>query len=207
MDLHDGIGLDAGMTSAPGEARPSWLDPAAAVLDRRIGELRRRGRGPVLVGVDGRSGAGKTVLAGVLAHRRGAATVHMDDLYDGWSGLAQGVSRLCREVVAPLAAGRAAVFRRYDWLVGRLGDEVRVAPEGVVVIEGVGSTCGPCAHLLGLRVWLDAPEVVRRSRALARDGDVFAPHWDAWARQEEQLLARARTRGRAHVVVRTGATG
>ncbi|UOQ58018.1 hypothetical protein MUN78_04025 [Leucobacter allii] len=38
-------------------------------------------------------------------------------------------------------------------------------------------------------VWLDCPEALRRERALARDGDVFAPHWERWAAQEAAFFA------------------
>lgn len=38
-------------------------------------------------------------------------------------------------------------------------------------------------------VWLDLPSEQRRSRALARDGDTFAPHWDRWAAQEDAHYA------------------
>src|SRR5690606_18988766 len=68
----------------------------------------RTGAGPpVLVGVDGRSGAGKTDLAAAAARlldRSGhaARVVHLEDLYPGWSGLAAALPRLCEEVVAPL---------------------------------------------------------------------------------------------------------
>ena len=36
-----------------------------------------------------------------------------------------------------------------------------------------------------LAIWLDAPEELRRERALARDGELFAPHWEQWAAQEQ----------------------
>lgn len=194
-----------GMASAPGDPLPPWVPPLAAVLDRRLAGVVRGG-GPLLVGLDGRSGAGKTLLAGVLARRWDAQVVHMDDLYDGWRGLASGVHRLCREVVGPLGEGRTAAFRRYDWHAGGPGEALRLAPRGVVVVEGVGCTCGPCGDRYHLRVWLEAPRSVRRSRALDRDGVVFAPHWLTWAEQEEAVLAGAHPRQRAHVVAHTGGT-
>jgi hypothetical protein len=190
------------MGSAPTHDLAGWVGPAVAVLGRRVRELRA-GRRLVLVGVDGRSGSGKTRLARVLAERCAAQTVHLDDLYDGWRGLATGVERLCREVVGPLADGRPALFRRYDWAVGGPGAKIGVPALGVVVVEGVGATAGPCRERYDLRVWLEAPAAVRRDRALERDGELFRPHWQEWARQEEELFADRSPEREAHVVVRT----
>ena len=55
-------------------------------------------------------------------------------------------------------------------------------------------------------VWTEAPASVRKNRALDRDGDTFAPHWDAWAAQEDTMLARERTPQRADLVI-DGTTG
>jgi hypothetical protein len=38
-------------------------------------------------------------------------------------------------------------------------------------------------------------------RGLERDGDAFAPHWEAWAAAEAAHFAEHRTRDRADVVV------
>ncbi len=40
-------------------------------------------------------------------------------------------------------------------------------------------------------------------RALERDGEMFRPHWDRWARQESALFGPDRTRRAAHVTVST----
>ena len=55
-----------------------------------------------------------------------------------------------------------------------------------------------------LLVWLEAPLPLRRERALARDREDFAPHWDAWAASEGTVLARDRTRDRADLLLDTG---
>jgi hypothetical protein len=52
-------------------------------------------------------------------------------------------------------------------------------------------------------VWTEAARDLRMERGLARDGEAFAPHWDAWARMEAEHFARERTRERADLVVRT----
>jgi hypothetical protein len=41
-------------------------------------------------------------------------------------------------------------------------------------------------------------------RGIDRDGEAFAPYWEAWARSEAEVFARERTRDRADLVFRTG---
>lgn len=155
--------------------------------------LLARSGPPVLVGVDGRSGSGKTELAASLAAAladagRHCVVVHLDDLYPGWAGLAAGLTVLCDRVVAPLRAGRVAAYPSWDWDAGAPGPHRTVPAAPVVLLEGVGVLASGCADLLDVRVWLEAPTEVRRARALARDGGSFAPWWTLWADQEDELL-------------------
>ena len=49
------------------------------------------------------------------------------------------------------------------------------------IIEG----CGALEAEADLSVWIADPgEEERRSRAIARDGQTYAPHWQRWARQD-----------------------
>ncbi|WP_153394718.1 nucleoside/nucleotide kinase family protein [Ornithinicoccus halotolerans] len=160
----------------------------------------------VVVGVDGRSGAGKTALAARLTAELGWRVLALEDLYVGWHGLAEAPPRLCREVLAPLAAGRSGRYRRYDWHAGRLAEQVTVRPGGVLLVEGVGVLAAPCADRFAVRLWLEAPTPARRERALARDAGSYAPWWDHWARQEEALLGPVGTRPPADLVLDTTAT-
>lgn len=155
-----------------------------------------------MLAIDGRSGAGKTSLADAASAATGAPLIHMDDLYAGWSGLAAAPGLLAERVLAPLAAGASGAYRRWDWLAGAWGETVAVPPPagGVLIVEGCGASVGPAGRYACVRVWLDAPEAVRRDAALSRDGDAFAPHWDHWARQEDALFAADRTRERADIV-------
>jgi len=165
-----------------------------------------------LVCVDGPAGSGKTTLAAALGRRlreslgAPAPLVHLDDVYPGWSGLAQGMEIVATSVVAPLRAGRPGRYRRYDWHTGRFAEERVVPPGGVLVLEGVGAGAAAYADAVTLLVWVDAPADVRLARGLARDGESMRDRWLAWQEQEEAMFVRERTRERSQVVV-DGLTG
>lgn len=151
-----------------------------------------------LICLDGPAGSGKTTLAAALAALTPATVVHMDDLYEGWSGLLVG-QRLAETLLAALSEGRPGTYRPFDWHTMSRGPERTVAPSTLLVLEGVGSWSRAIASWVTTLVWLDAPLAVRRRRALDRDGEVFAARWDEWASQEAALFAREGTRERSHI--------
>ena len=149
--------------------------------------------------VDGRSGSGKTSLAAALETRLRSEdlpvwTLHIEDLYPGWDGLAAG----SRAVATALADDE---FRTWDWERDRYDAAVHPLPFArPLIIEGCGAITEAnlaAARAWALRhraasssdpriasVWIEVPDARRKARALARDGDTFAPHWERWAAQE-----------------------
>lgn len=92
-------------------------------------------------------------------------------------------------------------YRCWDWTAGRWGGS-RPLPRGDrLIVEGCGSSAAEARAWISLSVWVEVPERVRRARALARDGDLFAPHWDRWARAEDALFGADDTRRRADLVL------
>lgn len=154
---------------------------------------------PHIILIDGRSGSGKTTLAAGLASELGAATLHLEHLYPGWDGLAAGSQR----VVEVLETGS---YSRFDWFTGEFEEQRSLNFTAPLIIEGCGAITQAnleAAHSAAKRygtsnvvqsVWIDCPEPVRRQRALARDGEIFAPHWNLWALQEETHMASERPR-------------
>jgi hypothetical protein len=147
--------------------------------------------------IDGRSGAGKTSLARVLAPAIGAQLVSLDDLYPGWDGLEAG-SRMVHELVLrPVDPG----WTDWDWASGRAAGWHPLDPDLPIVVEGYGAISRASRSLADVAIWVEAPAAERRRRALAREPG-FAPHWRHWAEQERAHDAREHPRSLADVVVR-----
>lgn len=163
---------------------------------------------PVLIGLDGRSGAGKTVLADALAARLApfarVAVLRIESMYPGWDGLAAAVDEHgpYPAAVRALHAGGTAAWRTWDWHRGAPGPRTRLGPADVVVCEGVGALSAAARPLLDLAVWLELDTPARRARALARDGRTYAPHWQRWAAHEQAYLSRHDPHAAADLVLR-----
>ena len=148
---------------------------APASFDEKSDKL-----GVPVVTIDGYSGSGKSTLAAALARLvNGWQVLHLDDWYPGWDGLAAG-ARIARRIAADLREGRASSYEVWDWEAGETGATIRV-PLAPTIIEG----CGAIEAEADLAIWIADPgEDERRSRALARDGQTYAPHWRRWAEQD-----------------------
>ena len=153
-----------------------------------------------LVCIDGPAGSGKTTLAAALAAARPTALVlHMDDLYDGWDGLAAGIAQLDALLTAH-ATGRPGTVRRYDWHAGGYAEEIDVVPAPLLVVEGVGSGAAGHADRIGALAWVSAPDEERWRRGLERDGPDAEPHWRRWLVTETRHFRTDRTAERADLV-------
>lgn len=178
-------------------------DPALRTLVRGLVPANR----PVLVLVDGRSGAGKTTAAGRLAAALDASVVHTDDVAwnharFGWEDL------LVTGVLEPWRRGEAIDFRPPAWVrEGREGS-VRAPAGRSLVVEGVGAAREALAPLGDLVVWVQADHAIARPRGLARDASYGTrtpveaeAFWDDWMTEEDPFLAADRPWTRADLVV------
>ena len=173
------------MTTTPPEAA-ALADvqrlPYARVLgwlDARLGARRRW-----LLTLDGRSGSGKTDLSALVVGRHsGTQVLHLDDLYRDWDDLPSGLIR-ARHLAEAWCRGEEGSYLPTRW--PGLPPQVRraVTAGAPLVIEGVGATWVG-RGVADAAVWLDVARDLRRLRALARDGETFAPHWLTWEHQED----------------------
>ena len=180
-----GLRVTVPVTMTPDEAARELAPRLSALAGERApassdGEPVRAQRAVPVVTIDGYSGSGKSTLAAAIARLvSNWQVLHLDDWYPGWDGLAAGAD-IARRIAADLRGGRASSYEAWDWENGTTGATTRV-PLAPTIIEG----CGAIEAVADLAVWIADPgEDERRHRALARDGQTYAPHWQRWADQD-----------------------
>lgn len=179
---------------------------AALVVRHCLAGAPTLGRGR-LIAIDGPAGSGKSTLADAVVDRArhlvvSVGLIHLDDLYQGWTGLDQHlVERVHDGILAPLSRERTGCYRRWDWHDDAWAEEHWVDPVALLVMEGVGSGARALDHLVTTRVWVEAPRDLRWARGLDRGGVGLEDHWERWLAREEAFLAAEGTRERADILV------
>jgi uridine kinase len=197
-----------------------------------IVRMRRRlipGAGPLFVGIDGRSGTGKSTLAAAVSKGfaemgdGGLVTViEGDQFYAGGSAATwdrrsatDKVDRVIdwrrqREVLEQLRVHGVAEWHPFDWdaedwdgdtvPLARVPLVARATP--VVILEGAYS-CRPELHdLLELRVLVDIPRDVRRRQLLEREGHAYRADWEArWSDAEDHYFGTVMPPARFDLVI------
>jgi uridine kinase len=172
-----------------------------AEIQRRVAQLCDQ---TLIVGIDGRGGAGKSTVARELAGAvRGTRIVQFDDFYlrssqrrerrelgDAEIGGDFDWGRVRDQVLEPLRAGKPARYQRYDWVQDELAEWHVVDPGGVVIVEGNYSTRPELRPYYGLTLWVETPHELRLRRGLERDGEEARSSWlNEWMPEEDRYLA------------------
>lgn len=135
---------------------------------------------PLLVGIDGFGGSGKSTLSNSIRDALEASAVEGDDFYGpvdtDWAGLSPqdgyerffDHERLAREVLRPLGRAEHTRYQRYNWQNNVLGDWVELPAEGVVVVEGVYMLRPQLREFWDLSVFVDTPWPMRLDRQVSR---------------------------------------
>jgi uridine kinase len=164
-----------------------------------------------IVGVDGRSGAGKSFLASQLSTLLGAPIIEIDD-FVSWDCFAGWWPRFEEQVLSPLLAGRDATFQARDWTDwygSSLGGWKTQRWSPTVILEGVTCTRRDTIGRIAYAIWVEAPAGMRLARGMARDTNFAGKEdlWKQWMREEDEFFTADETRERADIVVDTAAFG
>ncbi|OUE09876.1 hypothetical protein CMsap09_13090 [Clavibacter michiganensis] len=167
---------------------------------------------PIVVGISGYGGSGKTTLARELvAELPGAARMRGDDFLDparshvrstGWDGVDR--RRLVATVLAPFRAERPSKFQRYDWSTRSLGLAEPLPQATVLVVDLIGLFHPEALPAIDLAVWCDVDLPTATRRGIARDEDLGRDHeslWhEVWVPNEIDFAARLAPRSAANVL-------
>jgi uridine kinase len=202
---------------------PPELTAARDAIVTEVERLRIDRHTPLLVVIDGGSGAGKSILASMVAKELGAALVQSDDFYASdvsdaeWDSKSPGARvadvidwrRLRAEALEPLLRAEPAEWHAFDF--GRVRPDgtyplrrepTRRDPAPVIVLDGAYSSRPEVADLVDLSVLVDSPVDVRHRRLSAREDREFLSAWHArWDAAEEYYFGEVRPKSSFDLVV------
>jgi uridine kinase len=164
-----------------------------------------------IVGIDGPSGSGKSLLARQLSSLMAAPIIAIDD-FVSWDCFAAWWPRFDEQVLSPLLAGRDATFQARDWsdwYGSSLGEWKTQRWSSTVILDGVTCTRRDTIGRISYAVWVEAPAELRLARGMARDTDFSGKEelWKQWMREEDEFFTADKTRDRADIVVDTSTFG
>lgn len=177
------------------------LLPVIERIDRALTSKRS-----IRVALDGRCGAGKSMLGAWLADVYGAPLIHMDDFFlpidrKTRSRLAQpgeniDHERFFLEVVQPMRSGQTFSYRPYHCHSGEMGERISVdGASPVIIVEGVYSLHPSLRGAYDLCVFLDIDPDTQIERIRRRNGEAMLGRFvHEWIPLEEAYFTQLRVR-------------
>lgn len=148
---------------------------------------------PVLIGIEGFGGSGKTTLAKELASSLGNSyVVSIDDfivkekLYErSWDKGGFDRKRLEDQVLLPASKGDSISYQRLIWETNTLSEHSVVPKVEYLIVEGISCYHPDIAHYYDYKIWVDTPIEIAKQRGRARDANnENVQSWDLWAEND-----------------------
>ena len=176
-------------------------------ISSKVLELIDRGNQTPIILIDGRAGSGKSTFAESLHQqlfRDGESAprvIHMDNIFEGWDGLALGSDYLVRFILQPLARRETASWQDWSWVKNQRSSWREFSGGTPLIVEGCGSLTERTKEHADISIWLEASEETRRARWIQRERHL--DKFDFWAAQELDFYAREKSQSLADLVIKT----
>lgn len=204
-------------------------DVRAAIeqIKTRINLLHSQKQHPIVVSIDGGSGAGKSTFAVTLAREVNAALIPTDDFFAAnmpdhkWDEFTVEEKlkyvldwqRVQTEVLAPLLKRQPAKWYTFDFQAGLRADGTygmeaepkERQPADVLLLEGAYSASPQLANLVDLTILIDVPVEERHARIAKREALDFLAIWHRrWDEVEEYYFKDILPKSSFDIVVELG---
>jgi len=176
-------------------------------ISSQVLELIDRGNQTPIILIDGRAGSGKSTFAEKLQQqlfRDGESAprvIHMDNIFEGWDGLALGSDYMVRFILQPLARRETASWQDWSWVKNQRSSWREFSGGTPLIVEGCGSLTERSKEHADISIWLEANEETRRERWIQRERHL--EKFDFWAAQELDFYAREKSQSLADLVIKT----
>lgn len=176
-------------------------------ISSQVLELIDRGNQTPILLIDGRAGSGKSTFAESLQQqlfRDGESAprvIHMDNIFEGWDGLALGSDYMVRFILQPLARRETASWQDWSWVKNQRSSWREFSGGTPLIVEGCGSLTERSKEHSDISIWLEASEETRRERWIQRERHL--EKFDFWAAQELDFYAREKSQSLADLVIKT----
>lgn len=175
-----------------------------------LAEQTNRGKS-LVIGIDGRSGSGKTDLAAFISEIYNCNILHMDDFYlpmeqrpQNWQEIPGGnmdLERFAQEALLPAKRGEKIHYRAYDCQTGRYR-ETRVLPECMLtLVEGSYCQHPSLREFYDLTVFVTCPGKVQAGRLQEREGAHYKAFEEIWIPMEERYFESFAVEQNSQIVI------
>lgn len=181
-----------------------------------VAEAIRQGAGhhkPIIIGIEGYGGSGKTTLANQFREALGSAyVVNIDDFIikeklnePSWDKGGFDRERLEWQVLLPASRQEPVQYQELIWETNQLSAPKVVPPVEYLIVEGISCYHPDIAHYYDFKIWVDTPIAVAKARGQARDaGNENVDKWDMWAENDVAYQQQYHPEQHADFVIRNG---
>lgn len=163
---------------------------------------------PFLVAVDGRGGAGKSTLVAFLKEQNPTLTVlALDDIVHPLFDRRQ-FKVFAKQVLEPLTKKQKGKYQKFDWVLQKHTDWREVMPQGVILIDGLGSLDQILSDYYDLTIWVDCDKDIAFQRGWERDKHIYHVNtmneWvKEWIPKQEAYILKQNPQEKAAIIITT----
>ena len=166
----------------------------------------------IVIGIDGRSGAGKSQLSEILAFVYKCDIVHMDDFFlrpeqrtaERYAEVGGNIDRerFSEEVLTPLKEKKPVLYRRFDCASMKILPALEHPHKRLTVIEGAYSMHPTFADCYDLSVFLDISPSLQKKRIKKRNTPELAERFfSEWIPLEEVYFSKTDIKNRCDLCI------